>query len=257
MKLGAGGLNPHGISFTSGILVPLFAAACCFLGAGCGEASKALGSLAVQKVEARTAEDSLEVFLTYQEALLGKDAEAVIDLFGKPKGIFERRNGKVWMYARWCVEFDAKGQVARIQRDIAASGSSRNAAATSMALVAKPEGPAPSSPAIKSITKISNGGQPVDLKSLMRPGKITVVDFYADWCGPCQRIAPQLQALANENAEVMLVKIDIVKWGTPVARQYNISSIPNMRVFDRNQKQVGTSTSSLSQIHSFIERAGH
>jgi len=106
------------------------------------------------------------------------------------------------------------------------------------------------------IVKVSQGGEAVDLTSLMPAGKITVVDFYADWCGPCRSIAPPLEELAKGNADVVVVKVDIVKWGTPVTKHYGINSVPNIRVFDRDQKQVGQPTSNFSKIKSYVEKAG-
>jgi thiol-disulfide isomerase/thioredoxin len=214
------------------------------------------GVLQVREVQARTGEDSIDLFLTYQEALIGKDPDSVVEVFGKPKGIFERRSSTVWMYSRWCVEFDANHQVVRMERDIASTGSGRAAASDSMALAAKPAPPVQAPAGSGGVTKVSNGGQSVDLNSLMPAGKITVVDFYADWCGPCRSIAPHLEKLAKENPNVVLVKVDIVKWGTPVTKQHNINSVPNIRVFDRNRRPMGQPTSSLSQVQSYIEKAG-
>jgi thiol-disulfide isomerase/thioredoxin len=238
-----------------GVVIPLALAFGCLFVAGCDQFSKAVSALGVQKVEARAAEDHIDAFLTYQEALVGKDSESVVEVFGKPKGIFERRSGKIWMYDRWTVEFDADGMVLKMERDVASSGGSHGAG-TSMALEARPAAPAPAPSSPGGIVRISNGGQPVDLKPLMPEGKITVIDFYADWCGPCRRIAPQLEKLAAENPEVVLVKVDIVQWESPVARQHDIRSVPNIRVFDRNHQLVGAPTSSLVEVESCIRKAG-
>lgn len=219
---------------------------------GCDQLSR----FGVTQVEAKTGEDSIEAFLTYQDVLIGKHSDAVVEVFGKPKGIFEKRQGTVWMYSRWRVEFDTSDNVVRMERDVASTGSGGSAGSQSMALAARPKPTPARVVASGGITKVSNGGQPVDLKSLMPAGKITVVDFYADWCGPCRKVAPHLEKLASENLDVVLVKVDIVKWGTPVTEQYDINSVPNMRVYDRSQKQVGKATSSFSQIQSYVEKAG-
>jgi len=240
-------------TFTSGSFLPLALAVGALALTGCDQLSGLFGAT---QVEAKTAEDSIEVFLTYQDALIGKDSAAVTEVFGKPKGIFERKKGKVWMYSRWLVEFDARDRVVRMERDVVATGSGVGAASPSMALPAKT---APTPRPVTSaggIIRVSNGGQPVDLNSLMPKGRITVVDFYADWCGPCRSIAPHLEKLARENPEVALVKVDIVKWGTPVTKQHAINSVPNIRVFDRSGKQVGQSTPSFSKVKSYVEKAG-
>ena len=106
-----------------------------------------------------------------------------------------------------------------------------------------------------SVKVISNGGRPVNLGSLVSRGKVTIVDFYADWCGPCRQIGPMLERLAHSDPNVNLVKVDINKWKTPVAKQYNISSIPNMRVYDRQGKLVGKPTSSYGDVVTYVKKA--
>ena len=232
------------------MLLPLLGAAVVL--SGCDQ----LAGMGAARVEARATEDDIEAFLTYQDALVGKSTEEVRKVFGKPKGMFERRSGMTWMYSRWVVEFDSEGTVLGLERDIAATRSGDGSAVKSMALAATPVAALAGGGPAKSIVKVSNGGQRVDLNSLMPSGKVVIVDFYADWCGPCRNIAPHLEQMANANPDVVLVKIDIVKWGTPVTQQYQINSVPNVRVFDRNGRQVGSSTSSLSKIQSFVKQAG-
>src|SRR5947208_2130752 len=84
--------------------------------------------------------------------------------------------------------------------------------------------PAASLEKIAIITK----GARVEIAEHLAKGKITVVDFYADWCGPCRVISPTLEKLANQDADVFLRKVNIVKWGSPVAEQYKINSIPRI-----------------------------
>lgn len=58
-----------------------------------------------------------------------------------------------------------------------------------------------------------------------------VVDFYADWCGPCRMLAPTLQKLSNEfEGSVKIVKVNVDS--EPVlANQYQVRSIPMLAVF--------------------------
>lgn len=253
----AAGFEAGKFAFIGVMILPVGLAFCSLVLTGCNRLSGVVGDLGVREVQARTTEPDMGAFLTYQDALIGKDADAVVKVFGKPQGVFEKRHGTIWMYSRWCVRFDDKDRVVALERDIAATARGSGAASPSMALDSGSVAPARLPVAISGgVARISNGGQPVDLKSLLPVGKVTVVDFYADWCGPCRKIGPSLEKIASENPDVVLVKVDIVKWGTPVTRQYNIKSVPNIRVFDRNGRQIGEPTHRLSAVQSCIEQAG-
>jgi thioredoxin 1 len=57
-----------------------------------------------------------------------------------------------------------------------------------------------------------------------------LVDFWADWCGPCKAVAPVLDQIAAENPGIRLVKLD-VDANPETAMKYQITSIPAMKVF--------------------------
>jgi thioredoxin 1 len=54
-----------------------------------------------------------------------------------------------------------------------------------------------------------------------------VVDFYADWCGPCRMISPILEELQTEFPEVVFVKVDVDS-ETELPSQFGVSSIPSL-----------------------------
>lgn len=102
---------------------------------------------------------------------------------------------------------------------------------------------------------VSEGGKRIDLASVLVPGKVTMVDFYADWCGPCRMLSPRLEQLAIGDPKVVLCKIDIVNWGTDIAKQFNIRSIPNVRVYDAKGRMIGQPSSQLAEIRQNLEQA--
>ncbi len=57
-----------------------------------------------------------------------------------------------------------------------------------------------------------------------------LVDFYADWCGPCKVQAPILEDFARQTPEVSVVKVDVDQ-APGLAQQYEIRAIPSLRVF--------------------------
>jgi thioredoxin 1 len=76
---------------------------------------------------------------------------------------------------------------------------------------------------------------------VLRSDVPVLVDFYADWCGPCRALAPVLEQLAQEMPHAKIVKVDIDQ-SPDLAGDYRISSIPSLLVFEDGQvvdRQVG------------------
>ncbi len=62
-----------------------------------------------------------------------------------------------------------------------------------------------------------------------------LVDFYADWCGPCKMIAPIIEEISNERTDIVVGKINVDN-ETPIAIKYNVTSIPTLIVFKNGQE---------------------
>ena len=91
---------------------------------------------------------------------------------------------------------------------------------------------------------------------VLKSGVPVLVDFYADWCGPCHAIAPTIEALSNEFAgKVKFVKVD-VDADQEVASRYEIMSIPTIMLFENGKIEdsiVGAYPAFVYKQH--IERA--
>ena len=60
--------------------------------------------------------------------------------------------------------------------------------------------------------------------------KLVLLDFYANWCGPCQMLSPILEELEKENKDLTIVKIDVDK-NESLARKHGIMSIPALEIY--------------------------
>jgi thioredoxin 1 len=68
-------------------------------------------------------------------------------------------------------------------------------------------------------------------KDVLQSDKPVLVDFWAEWCGPCRLVAPVLEEIASQHGEkLQIVKLNIDE-NPGVARDYQIMSIPTMSVF--------------------------
>ncbi len=96
------------------------------------------------------------------------------------------------------------------------------------------------------------------LEQIVRETEVPlIVDFYADWCAPCQVMAPRLDDLARERAgHVLVVKVNTDHNGA-VAKQYEVRGIPTLIVFTAGRevaRQVGLASG--QQLDGLVTRGG-
>lgn len=67
-------------------------------------------------------------------------------------------------------------------------------------------------------------------KEVLENNELVVVDFWADWCGPCKALGPRLEEFANENPSIKVCKVNIDN-EPELASQFRVMSIPTLLVF--------------------------
>jgi thiol-disulfide isomerase/thioredoxin len=77
------------------------------------------------------------------------------------------------------------------------------------------------------------------LEDLRVPGKYTVLDFYADWCGPCAKIDKQLREIVAVRKDVAIRKLNVVQFNSALAKQMGrrMRGLPYLVVFSPDGKR--------------------
>ncbi len=82
--------------------------------------------------------------------------------------------------------------------------------------------------------KVEYAGNESFARQVLESEVPALVDFYADWCGPCRALAPTLEELARETPDAKIVKVNVDE-NPELAVQYGVSSIPSLAVFKDGQ----------------------
>jgi len=83
-----------------------------------------------------------------------------------------------------------------------------------------------------SAKPLNRPGQDADFRSYLNQGRITIVYFYADWCPACRGLSPIMDAINRQIPDMQVLFMDIEDWNTPVTREYGITSVPYLRIYD-------------------------
>ncbi|AKZ65774.1 thioredoxin TrxA [Candidatus Palibaumannia cicadellinicola] len=104
----------------------------------------------------------------------------------------------------------------------------------------------------ENIINISNND--CFVTNILQKEGLFLVDFWAEWCGPCNMIAPIISEIANEfQGKIIVAKVNIEE-NQVIATKYGIRSIPTFCLF-RNGEVVATKVGALSkgQLKNFIK----
>ncbi|EGG03887.1 uncharacterized protein MELLADRAFT_72489 [Melampsora larici-populina 98AG31] len=104
-----------------------------------------------------------------------------------------------------------------------------------------------------SVEEISSN---TEFQKAIETEKVTIVDFWAPWCGPCKVISPVFEKLAEEDTscKVKFCKVNIDSL-PDVASQYGIRAIPTFMTFVNAEKSDVVSGAGVAQLTEFINRS--
>ncbi len=91
--------------------------------------------------------------------------------------------------------------------------------------------------------KAASHGEAFKTPEFLAPGKYTIFDFFAEWCGPCHLLTPKLERLVQKRRNIALRKVDIVSWKSDAAKQatkdFKMPGLPYVRVYGPDGKFIG------------------
>ena len=90
---------------------------------------------------------------------------------------------------------------------------------------------------------------------VLKSSMLTLVDFWAEWCGPCKQISPLLEEIANEKKDIVkVIKLNVDE-NRETAEKYNIMGIPTLLLFKGGEVVGSTVGASMtkSQLIDWIE----
>lgn len=92
-----------------------------------------------------------------------------------------------------------------------------------------------------------------DFKDEIKDGNV-LLDFYADWCGPCKMLGLSLEDLNEEREELKILKVNVDKFEN-IAREYSVMSIPTLIMY-KNGKEINKEVGflSLEDLKQFIDK---
>ncbi len=107
-------------------------------------------------------------------------------------------------------------------------------------------------------SRVASRGKSIRIKNHLTPGKITLFDYYAEWCGPCHLLSPKLKGLLLKYKNLALRKVDIKDWGSDAEKQatkkFKLSSLPYIRVYGQRGEILGSvQGNQIEEVEKIIE----
>ncbi|CAH6418451.1 Thioredoxin [uncultured virus] len=89
--------------------------------------------------------------------------------------------------------------------------------------------------------------------TLIESKGLVIVDWFAQWCGPCKRIAPEIEKLAAANKDVTFCKVDVDVL-EDLAATYDVTAMPTFMAFREGKKLGLCKGADLKQVEALVKK---
>ncbi|GAB68013.1 thioredoxin [Plasmodium cynomolgi strain B] len=93
-------------------------------------------------------------------------------------------------------------------------------------------------------------GSQADFEAILSQNELVIVDFFAEWCGPCKRIAPFYEECSKKYTKMVFIKVDVDEV-SEVTEKENITSMPTFKVYKNGSvvdTLLGANDTALKQL---------
>ena len=81
---------------------------------------------------------------------------------------------------------------------------------------------------------LNSPGEDFDFSSYLNNSRVSIVYFYADWCPACRGLSPVMAKINRDAPDMQVLFLNIGDWNTPITSRYGITSVPYLRIYDKN-----------------------
>lgn len=98
----------------------------------------------------------------------------------------------------------------------------------------KPSGPTTNLGPKPPSGPLNSPGEDFDFSSYLNNSRVSIAYFYADWCPACRGLSPVLAKINRDVPDMQVLFLNIGDWNTPITNRYGITSVPYLRIYDKN-----------------------